>query len=169
MKKALLIIDIQNDYLWEKRLKKFNYDTKNIINNINKTINDYKEECDIIYISHLINNIITNKLLFGFSIKGTEGAKLYKGLNIVSDLKFDKYLSDAFSSKQFANHMLNNNYEEVLICGLDLCGCVYHTAVGSIKHNYKTTIISSSTACRYPINKKETAVNKLKEIGVKFI
>lgn len=97
MKKALLIIDIQNDYLWEKKLKKFNYDTKNIINNINKTINNYKEECDIIYISHLINNIITNKIIFGFSIKGTEGAKLYKGLNIVSDLKFDKYLSDAFS------------------------------------------------------------------------
>ena len=44
MKKALIIIDIQNDYLYDKRLKKFNYDTNTVINNINNTINKYKEE-----------------------------------------------------------------------------------------------------------------------------
>ena len=110
MEKALLVIDIQNDYLWEKRKNKFTYDTEKIIKSINKTIDKYKKDHDIIYISHLINNFPTNKLLFGFSIKGTEGAELYSKLNIVSNLKFDKYFSDAYKSKKFRNYMKKQNY-----------------------------------------------------------
>lgn len=169
MKKALLVIDIQNDYLWDKRKKKFIYDTDKIIGNINETINKYKDEADIIYISHLINNIITNKILFGFSIKGTEGAKLYSKLNVVSNLKFDKYLGDAFTAKNFKNHMLKNNYNEVFICGLDLCGCVYHTTKGSIKNGFKTTLIMNSIACRYNDSKKEKIIAKLNSLGAKII
>ena len=168
MNKALLVIDIQNDYFWDKRKSKFTY-SKNIIDNINETINKYKNECDVIYISHLIQNIITNRLLFGFSIEGTKGAELYNELNIVSDLKFNKYLGDAFTTKKFKDYMITNNYQEVLICGIDLCGCVYHTAIGSIKHNFKTKIISNSTGCRYSTNKKEKIINKLTASGVEFI
>ena len=40
MKKALLVIDIQNDYFWDKRLKKFNYDTNKVITSINNIINN---------------------------------------------------------------------------------------------------------------------------------
>ena len=99
MKKALLVIDMQNDYLWDNRKKKFDYNTDELVGNVNKTIDKYKNECDIIYISHLIQNIITNRLIFGFSIEGTEGAELYSKLNIVSDLKFNKYFGNAYKSK----------------------------------------------------------------------
>ena len=34
-KKALLVIDIQNDYFWEKRKKIFTYDTDKLVGNIN--------------------------------------------------------------------------------------------------------------------------------------
>lgn len=169
MEKALLVIDIQNDYLWEKRKNKFTYDTEKIIKSINKTINKCKKDHDIIYISHLINNFPTNKLLFGFSIKGTEGAELYSKLNIVSNLKFDKYFSDAYKSKKFRNYMKKQNYKEVALCGLDQCGCVYHTALGALKETSKVYIIKESTACRYSKERLNKTVNELKSLGVTFI
>ena len=59
MKKALLVIDIQNDFLWENRdKKKFPY--KNIdklISNINYNIEKNIEEGnEIVYIAHVLDN-----------------------------------------------------------------------------------------------------------------
>jgi len=85
-----LVIDLQNDYLWEKRKKQFNYNTDNLAENINRLIERYDSEGhDVIYIAHVIQNIWTNRLLFGHSLKGTEGAKFYGGLRIVSDYYFE--------------------------------------------------------------------------------
>ena len=36
-KKALLVLDIQNDYFWEKRKKIFTYDTDKLVGNINES------------------------------------------------------------------------------------------------------------------------------------
>ena len=75
-KKALVVIDMQNDYLWEKRKAKFSYNTGELVNAVNKAISSYEENgYDIIYIAQMFPNIITNKWFIGFSIKGTEGAK----------------------------------------------------------------------------------------------
>ena len=167
--KALIVIDIQNDYFKENRLKKFTYDTPTVIKNINKTIDKYKKDSDIIYISHLIQNLPTNRLLFGYSIKNTEGAKLYKDLNIVSDYKFDKYLPSAYTSKKFKEFMKNKNYDEVYICGIDNCGCVYHTSKSALKKEKKVFIIKDATYSCFS-KKKVDKVNKdLLKLGVIFI
>ena len=42
-KKALLVIDMQNDYLWEKRKTMFSYDTDKLVGDVNKLIAAYKE------------------------------------------------------------------------------------------------------------------------------
>lgn len=64
MKKALLVIDIQNDFLWENRdKKKFPY--KNIdklISNINYNIEKNIEEGnEIVYIAHVLDNTFISK------------------------------------------------------------------------------------------------------------
>ena len=169
MNKALLIIDMQNDYLWDKRKKKFSYNTEELVNNVNNTINRYKKDCDIIYISHLIQNLPTNKFLFGFSIEGTKGAELYDKLKIVSNLKFNKYFGDAYTSKAFDEHIEKNNYDTVYICGLDECGCVYHTAKGALKRHKEVYIIKDATACRYSKNKLNKKRNELISLGIKYI
>lgn len=169
MKKALLVIDMQNDYLWENRKEKFSYDTIVLVNKVNETIKKYKDECDVIYISHLIQNIITNRILFGYSIAGTKGADLYKDLDIVSDLKFNKYFSNAYHSKQFDDYMKKTNHDEIILCGLDLCGCIYHTSIGALKRNKKVYIVEDSIGCKFPKQKREKIKKKLKNMGVKFI
>ena len=169
MEKALLVIDMQNDYLWKERKKKFTYDTNELVSNVNSIIDKYKNECDIIYISHLIQNIFTNRILFGFSLQGTKGAELYDDLKIVSDLKFDKYFANAYKSKRFAKHMKEEDYEEIIICGLDQCGCVYHTAIGALKEKQKVFIVGNATGCRYSKEKCDKVKNKLIAKGVKYI
>ena len=94
-KTALIVIDMQNDYLYEKRKAKFAYDTAKLTAAVNEIIHNYKDSgSDVIYIRHIIQNLPTNRLLFGYSIDGTEGAELYSGLDIVSDECFDKLLGD---------------------------------------------------------------------------
>ena len=138
--KALIFIDMQNDYLWEQRKPQFSYDTKALTGNVNALIHEYADAgCDVIYIRHLIQNLPTNRLLFGYSIAGTEGAELYSGLDVVSKYCFDKLF------------------------------CVTATALGAAKRGINAKIISRGTATVFPGKKVEKAHQKLEAAKVRFI
>jgi len=170
MKGALLVIDMQNDYLWEKRMKKFSYDTEKLVSAVNKAIVDYKERgYDIIYIAQMFPNIFTNKWFIGFSIKGTPGAEFYSGLDIVSDLYFEKNLPDTYTAGKFREHMKKNGYDEVVLCGLDECGCVGATAKGAVKTGVKVTMLKECIGRRFPDKKIQKTRDKLSAMGVKYI
>ena len=75
IKTALFVIDMQNDYLWEKRKSRFNCDTAKLTGAVNDLIRRYAAQgSDVIYIRHTIQNLPNNRLLFGCSLAGTEGA-----------------------------------------------------------------------------------------------
>ena len=68
MKKALLVIDMQNDYLYEKRKAKFSYDTENLVNSVNSLIERYQGDSGIKIVSEhcydkLLGDALTNKKL----------------------------------------------------------------------------------------------------------
>lgn len=170
MKKALIVIDMQNDYLYEKRKDKFNYHTAELVSNVNELIHQYDEEnCDVIYIRHIIQDLPTNRLLFGFSIAGTEGAELYSKLDVVSNLCFDKLLGDALTNKKLLNLVKEKGYDVLHLCGLDECGCVASTALGAAKRGIKAEIIRKGTASVFPEKKIAETHRKLDKAGVKFI
>ena len=61
-KKALLVIDMQNDYLSEDRKSMFTYDTEKLVASVNNAITLYNEKgYDIIYIKQVFQDIITNR------------------------------------------------------------------------------------------------------------
>ena len=168
--KALLVIDMQNDYFWDKRKTEFTYDTETLVKNVNNNITEYKENGhDIIYISHILPNIFITRWFLGFSLRGTPGAELYDGINMVSDLHFEKHFANTFTSKTFQEHMKNSNYSEITLCGIDECACVGETAKGSIKAGLKTTIIKDATGCRFSEDKNEKMRSKLISLGVEYI
>ena len=168
-KKALIVIDMQNDYLWPERKKKFSYDTEALVGNVNEAIRLFREKGqDVIYIAQIFSNIPTNRWLIGFSIEGTEGTKLYSGLDIVSDLYFEKRLPDTYSSKAFREHMQKENYSEVYLCGLDECGCVGATAKGAAKTGVKVKMIRDCIGRRFPDSKVKKKRRKLRALGVKY-
>lgn len=170
MNGALLVIDMQNDYLWDQRKPKFNYNTSELVSAVNTSIEEYKRNgSDVIYIAQMFPNIITNRLFIGFSIKGTPGAELYSGINIVSDLYFEKNLPDSFTASAFQKHMESQKYDKIVLCGLDECGCVGATAKGALKTGAEICIISRSTGRRFPDKKSMANRLKLEKLGIKFI
>ncbi len=50
-KKVLIVIDMQNDYLWDKRKKMFSYNTSELVGAVNDLIHEFsKQGNDVIYI-----------------------------------------------------------------------------------------------------------------------
>ncbi|MBQ8932244.1 MAG: isochorismatase family protein [Ruminiclostridium sp.] len=165
-----MVIDMQNDYLYEKRKPIFAYNTEELVGNVNGLIQEYREKgCDIIYIRHIIQNLPTNRLLFGYSLAGTEGAELYSGLDIVSDYVFDKLLGDALSNKELLKLVREKEYDSLCLCGLDECGCVTSTALGAAKRGIKAEIIRKGTATVFPQKKINKARKKLGKAGVSYV
>lgn len=170
MKTALIVIDMQNDYLYEKRKTLFSYNTEQLTSSVNELIHQYKDKgCDVIYIRHIIQNLPTNRLLFGYSIAGTVGAELYGGLDVVSDYCFDKLVGDALSNKKLRELVRNKGYDVLHLCGLDECGCVTSTALGAAKRGIKAEILRKGTATVFPEKKVEKAHKKLNKAGINFI
>ena len=166
-KKALIVIDLQNDYLWAERKPMFKYDTKTLMSNVNSAIRSYKEKgYDIIYIKHILPKLLWG---VGFSIRGTKGAELYEGLDLVSDLCFEKNRSNSYTSKSFREHIEAQGYSEVVLCGVDECGCVGATAKGAVKTGISVLILENCIDCRFPDAKKQKLRSELKALGVKYI
>ena len=166
-KKAFIVIDLQKDYLWDKRKDMFTYDTEKLVGNVNRAIASYKEEgYDIIYIKHILPKVMWG---VGFSIKGTEGAELYEGLDIVSDLCFEKNRSDTYTSKSFREHMKRTGYSEVVLSGLDECGCVGATAKGAVKTGIKVKMLGECIGSRFPEGKVQNMRQQLTALGVEYL
>ena len=166
-KKAVIVIDLQKDYLWSKRKPMFSYDTDKLIGNVNSKIASYQERgYDIIYIKHILPKLMWG---VGFSIKGTEGSELYEGLNIVSGLCFEKNRSDSYTSRTFREHMEKNGYREVVLMGLDECGCVGATAKGASQRGIKVQMIKDCIASRFPETKVLKMREQLRQLGVEYI
>ena len=165
--KALLVIDLQNDYLWDKRKPMFSYDPEKLVGNVNHAISAYKDKgYDIIYIKHILPKIMWG---VGFSIKGTEGAELFPKVDLVSDLIFEKNHSDTYTAKEFRQHMEKQEYKEVVLCGLDECGCVGATAKGAAKTGVKVFMLTDCIGRRFPDDKVQKMRADLKALGVQYI
>lgn len=129
LKKALVIIDIQNDITK-------NY--KEVIGNINQSIDWAKENnIHVVYIRHenLSNGTRTFK-------PNTHGAELAPDLKIVSNNIFTKYKGNALSSEEFADFIEKNQIHDFYIAGADAAACVKSTCYNLCKANYRVSVLS---------------------------
>ncbi|MBR3630780.1 MAG: cysteine hydrolase [Oscillospiraceae bacterium] len=170
MPAALLVIDMQNDYLYEKRKEQFSYRTQQLTDAVNALVHEYDAGgMDVIYIRHIIQNFPTNRLLFGYSIDGTEGAELYSGLDVVSKYIFTKLFGDALTNRHLLELVRSKGYDELHLCGLDECGCVTSTALGCAKRGIPVKILRRGTATVFPEAKVAKAHRRLEKAGVSYV
>lgn len=129
MKKALVIIDIQNDITK-------NY--KEIIDNINKSI-DWAVQNDIyvVYIRH--ENLSAGTRTFK---PNTKGAELAPDLKIVSNHIFTKYKGNVLTSEAFVDFIKDNEISDFYIAGGDAVACIKSSIYNLTKANYKVYAIS---------------------------
>ena len=128
-KKALVVIDIQNDITKHYR---------EIIDNINKAVSwAQKSLIDVIYIKH--NNITEGTRTFK---PGTKGEELVKELKVVSDNIFVKTKSNALTSEGFSRYIDENGIDEFYVTGADATACVKSTCYNMRKAGYTVHVLS---------------------------
>jgi nicotinamidase-related amidase len=133
-KKALVIIDIQNDITK-------NY--KDIIDNINQAIDwAVNHAIHVVYIRH--ENLSAGTRTFK---PNTQGAELASDLKIASKNVFTKYKSNALSSEEFANFISANEICDFYLAGADAAVCVKSTCYNLCKANYGVTVLSDCLTC----------------------
>lgn len=172
MKKALLVIDMQNDFIGDNRDKnRFCYkDIDKLISNINSNIEESNKNGDkVIYISHVLGDNFISRKVLKYGISGTEGAQLSNKLKKVSNDYFEKHHGDAFSVKELRFFMENHEIDTVQICGIDEGGCVSLTAKGAAKLGFKVEILKDSVDTIFPMKKVMKFREELKKLGVKYI
>jgi len=128
-KKALVIIDIQNDITK-------NY--KDIIDHINGAI-DWAVDHDIhvVYIRH--ENLSAGTRTFK---PNTRGAELAPDLKMASENVFTKYKGNALTSAEFAGFIDKNEICEFYLTGADAIACVKSTCYNLLKAGYSVTVVS---------------------------
>jgi nicotinamidase-related amidase len=128
-KKALVIIDIQNDITK-------NY--KDIIGNINKAIDwAVTNHIHVVYIRH--ENLSAGTRTFK---PNTFGSELVSALKIVSNNVFTKSKGNALSSEEFTDFIGKNEICDFYIAGADAVACVKSTCYNLCKENYGVNVLS---------------------------
>ena len=129
IKKALVVIDIQNDITK-------NY--KEIIANINKSIDwAVEKNIHVVYIRH--ENLSSGTRTFK---PDTCGAELASDLKIVSKNIFTKFKGNALTSEEFSNFIYKNEICHIYITGADAVACVKSTCYNLRKANYDVSVLT---------------------------
>lgn len=128
-KKALVIIDIQNDITK-------NY--KDIIENINKAIDwSVSNDIHVIYIRH--ENLSAGTRTFK---PNTHGAEIASDLKMVSKNIFTKSKGNVLTSEDFTDFITKNEICDFYITGADAAACVKSTCYNLCKANYNVNVLS---------------------------
>ena len=164
MKKLLIVIDYQNDFVSGSLGFKEAID---IEENICKLIESFKNSGDDViftYDTHPNNYLETQEgrnLPVVHCVKDTEGWNLYGKVNDLSQdcIKIEK---PTFPSLQLGNYIKDKDYKEVTMCGVVSNICVISNAV---------IVKAALPEAKIIINKKATASNdpKLHEMSMEIM
>ena len=153
MKKLLLIIDIQKDFI--------NENTSKTLDNIKSLIDSQKY--DMIAFTRFINDedsIWYKKLNY-------KGCMTKEQQEIVLDTKdykiFDKRIYSALNNelKQFIKE---NNIDEIYLCGFDTDACVQKTAIDLFEQEYNVFILKDYCMCHKGKDLHDITINNLKRL-----
>ncbi len=149
--KALLVIDVQEDYTGLKGKQPSLYNNvEPQIAAINKLIDKAsKSGAKVIYIRQICDDNFLSRLLGGGrAIEGKPGTELDSRISVVSRNDFTKKFSDAFSNPRLDDFLISNQVNEVYLVGLDAAYCVYNTARGALNRGYKVKVVKDAIMTR---------------------
>src|SRR5690606_20972890 len=139
-RKALIIIDVQNDYFPNGNLPLLNADKT--LENIETAITKAnQQEIPVLLIQHISNPEQGETPIVN---QGTAGVEIHP--NILSDAPTAKIVSkefaDSFMQTDLENILNELKVEELLICGMMNQHCVTYTTLSSQAEKYKLSILA---------------------------
>lgn len=166
MKKALLVIDMQEVCVGDKHASYFKYDNEPLLHEVNKVIDANKENL-VIYIKNVMKKNFINRFAPFQAYEGTVETELVEGLHIISDYVYLKYKGDGFSNPALGQLLQEQGIECVEVIGVDGGGCVALTALGAIKAGYRVIVNEAAIGTMFKRN-KEKYFKKLREAGAQI-
>ncbi|MGN0153943.1 MAG: isochorismatase family protein [Lachnospiraceae bacterium] len=167
MKKALLVIDMQNVCVGDNHATYFKYNNTDLVEAVNEVIDTNKDNM-VIYIKNVMKNNFLNKFAPFHAYEGTEDVELVNNLQIVSENIFTKYEGNAFSNSALNEFLKKSDIECVEVVGVDGGGCVALTALGAIKEGYKVIVNENAIGTMF-VKAKNKYFKQLKDAGAEFI
>lgn len=174
--KALLIVDVQNDFCPGGALPAPDGDK------IVPVINRIMDKFDLIVASkdwHNENNEVHFEKWPKHCIKGTEGAAFHPDLrntkinNIFlkgTGNKDDGYSAFEATSMDLEKYLKDKNVDELYISGLTTEYCVKDSSLDSVEKGFNTyLVVDAIKGVNQNPGDEEKALDELKEKGVKFI
>lgn len=137
MAKALLVIDLQNDYFPGGKFPLSNADL--VLENIERAINRAKASgIPVIHIQH-----IAKQGMAPFFNEGTPGSEIHpRILSAAPDAPIVvKEYADSFEKTNLKETLSKLGATELLVCGMMTQNCVTHTAISKTAEKYDVTIL----------------------------
>ncbi len=148
-RKALLVIDVQEDYTGQGKQPVLFKDAQKQITTINMLIgNATKAGMEVVYVRQIFDNNFVTRHFIGRTIEGQPGTELDSRIWMINQNDFTKRISDAFSNPQLEEYLVNNQVDELYLTGLDAAYCVYYTALGALNRGYKVTVVKDAIMTR---------------------
>jgi nicotinamidase/pyrazinamidase len=173
-KKALVVIDIQEDYTGTTAKPSSRYkNSDKFIATVNGVIKEAPENnMVVVYTKQEFDDfqgrMLSKIFLDGVAIKGEPGTEIDKRISIVSDNIFAKSRGDSFSNVKFEAFLIKNQVDELYLAGLDAQYCIYDTARGALNRGYKVNIITDGILLGAK-EKWNSLMEKYKKNGIRLI
>jgi len=141
MEKALIVIDLQNDYFGGGNMELVNIDAT--LKKTNKLIQFAREQRYKIFI---IQHFAAKGASF-FAPK-TEGVEINKDLDIQSGIIISKNYPNSFRETKLHEELQANNIDSIIICGAMSHMCIDTTVRAGFDLGYKIELASDACATR---------------------
>ena len=139
MTKALLVIDLQNDYFPGGKFPLWNTDV--VLQNIERAIeNATAQGIPVIHIQHIANSKMGIATFFN---EGTAGANIHPRILAAAPQApiVVKEFADSFEKTTLEATLAKLGATELLVCGMMTQNCVTHTAISKAAEKYSVAIL----------------------------
>lgn len=140
MSKALLVIDLQNDYFPGGKFPLWN--TEITLQNVENAIQRANSQnIPVVVIQHVANSVMGIAPFFN---EGTKGAEVHPRILAAAPLApiVVKEFADSFEKTILEATLANLGATELLVSGMMTQNCVTHTAISKAAEKYKVSILA---------------------------
>lgn len=143
MKKALIIIDVQNDYFAEGTMTLIG--TDNACINIEQVLAKFRnDKSPIIFIQHIATRSDAT-----FFLPGTKGAEIHKRISPLKNEKvIVKHYPNSFRETDLMDYLNKNQVSDLVICGMMTHMCVDATTRTAKDLGFNISLIGDACATK---------------------